>query len=288
LASFSTRADVATPTVPTFFDRNDYTGCDSFAAGITAGDINGDGIPDLVCTSISGVGTFLGNGDGTFRPGPTSNAGPVSSGALLLVDLNGDGKLDLISFGTATTFRPLGFFVSFGNGDGTFQLGTFYGAGPSDYEALYIVTGEFNGDGILDFASLTNSGVWLYTGQGGGVFNPGTLIPVTDPDGNYQIAASDLNRDGKLDLVLSNNAGLSVLLGNGDGTFQAPIVVQVPYDSVAFALGDFNGDGKVDLFASSYYSNNGYLFLGNGDGTFQRTRKGEPEQQIAYRNRSGH
>ncbi|MGD0131931.1 MAG: VCBS repeat-containing protein [Bryobacteraceae bacterium] len=273
MASFSTRADAATPVQPTFFDRYDYTGCAGDAGSITAGDINGDGIPDVVCSYYNGVGTLFGNGDGTFRPGPTSNVGPFTPNALVLVDLNGDGKLDLISFGTPNGLKPFGFYVSFGNGDGTFQPGTFYGAGPSDYEALYIVTGDFNGDGILDFASLTNSGVWLYTGQGGGVFNPGTLIPVTDPDGNYQIAASDLNRDGKLDLVLSNNAGLSVLLGNGNGTFQAPTVVQVPYDSVAFTLGDFNGDGKVDLFASSYYSNNGYLFLGNGDGTFQRTRK---------------
>jgi hypothetical protein len=113
LASFSTRADVATPTAPTFFDRYDYTSsCDPSTGGITAGDINGDGIPDLVCSSYNGVGTLFGNGDGTFRPGPTSNAGPVESSAPLLVDLNGDGKLDLISFGTATGFKPLGFYVS--------------------------------------------------------------------------------------------------------------------------------------------------------------------------------
>ena len=111
LASLSTRAEAATPVQPTFFDRYDYAGnCAPPTGGIAAGDINGDGIPDLVCSFYNGVGTLFGNGDGTFRPGPTSNVGPLPPIALVLVDLNGDGTLDLISFGTPNGFKPSRFY----------------------------------------------------------------------------------------------------------------------------------------------------------------------------------
>ena len=64
---------------------------------------------------------------------------------------------------------------------------------------------------------------------------------------------------------------MSVLLGNGDGTFQA----HVDYGAVAYpysvAVGDFNGDGKLDLATANGYGVS--VLLGNGDGTFQPRRR---------------
>jgi hypothetical protein len=92
--------------------------------------------------------------------------------------------------------------------------------------------------------------------------------------------AADLNGDGKIDLVgyTWDASGLSmiVLLGNGDGSFGAPIAYPVNSAgdrliSVAFTLGDVNGDGKPDFLVNAGNAPNPdtfYVLLNNGDGTF--------------------
>jgi hypothetical protein len=98
------------------------------------------------------------------------------------------------------------------------------------------------------------------------------------PQGIYSAIAADLNNDGKLDVILFSRTFIAnqgyvyqaaSALGNGDGTFQSPTPVTGP-DLVAsdVALGDFNGDGKLDIALVSG-SDAISIFLGNGDGTFQ-------------------
>jgi hypothetical protein len=256
---------------PTFADRYDYGNCSSGYDDVAAGDINGDGVVDLVCGGY-GLTTLLGNGDGTFRIGPTSNIG--SSDGPVLLDLNGDGKADVITRASETVAGPYGLRVSFGNGDGTFVAGPFYQIG-SDRFAFYIVTGDFNGDGIVDVATESENGVWVFLGEGGGVFRPGVLFPLNQSGGAVEpLAVADFNGDGKLDIIAAlNNTGVAVFLGNGDGTFQPEIDTIVPFILTAFATGDFNGDGKPDEFVVSDEYSQGLLYLGNGDGSFTLTRQ---------------
>ncbi len=92
-----------------------------------------------------------------------------------------------------------------------------------------------------------------------------------------QIAVGDFNGDGKPDFVFPNyntSNQVAVSLNNGDGTFKAPLFTNVAGTGlIGIAVGDFNGDGKLDVVVGQYPDKNGFgavrIMLGNGDGTFQ-------------------
>lgn len=260
---------LAAPPIPSFADRYDYPECVSTNPGnsIAAADFNGDGIPDLICSG-NGFYLFLGTGDGAF--GLPTVIEPLGSdhvvGAPVPVDLNGDGKIDLVGGGSEG--QTAGIVVALGNGDGTFEPGTFYPMEDS-FTGVFIVTGDFNGDGIPDVAAEVSGGIWLLTGQGNGMLNPGVLIPMSDPTDNGLVAA-DVNGDGKLDFVADTATGFAVFLGNGDGTFQPEIDTPVPFPGggSGFAVGDLNGDGHPDVVVVSGQETFGLPYFGKGNGTF--------------------
>lgn len=240
------------------------------------GDFNGDGIPDLVTTYADGdeFCVSLGKGDGTFTLlGAQSSA--RFADVIAVGDFNGDGKLDLVE----PDFVNNSADVYLGNGDGTFQSAIEYPAGFA--YPFFVTVGDFNGDGIADIVVSTDFGTFsVLLGNGSGGFNAPIVSTSTSALG--AMWAADLNHDGKLDLVAVNTANtaspsIAVLLGNGDGTFQPEADYSVPRGLFAVTVGDFNGDGVLDLAAVSGYISGGlsvqppgtlsYLF-GKGDGTF--------------------
>ena len=82
------------------------------------------------------------------------------------------------------------------------------------------------------------------------------------------VTAADLNNDGTPDLIAVGRGtqNFAVLLGNGDGTFQLALTSHIQREPNAVAVGDFNGDGNLDVAISSAVV---VVMLGNGDGTFQ-------------------
>jgi len=147
------------------------------------------------------------------------------------------------------------------------------GSGPTS-----AVTADFNEDGKLDLAVANNTGddVSIFLGNGDGTFQPGMDYGVGASPTSGMMAA-DLNGDGIQDLAVANYSSnnVSVLIGNGDGTFQPAVNYDVGNNPTWVAVGDFNGDGEVDLAVSDQNCvprcGPGVvsILLGNGDGTLQ-------------------
>lgn len=232
-----------------------------------AGDFNGDGWADLALCDTNNINVLLSNGDGTFKA-PVSSRSGATDFAAAVGDFNGDGKSDVVTGGGA---------LLLGNGDGTFQPAiTIPG-----FVATIVspVVGDFNGDGIADIV-LETSTVLLGNGdgtfrQGGSAVNPPLIVG--GAPAAYPMVAGDFNGDGKLDLAMSQQSSFAigqgfspapvyVSFGNGDGTFNTTSF-QVPavFEGLApgLSVGDFNGDGKMDLLVRSS------IYLSNGDRTFQ-------------------
>jgi hypothetical protein len=122
---------------------------------------------------------------------------------------------------------------------------------------------------------MTSGTVSVLLGNGDGSFQgQRTLEAGRTPD---SVAVGDFNGDGVPDLAVTtlNFPNVSVFLGNGDGSFRAPRNFLLGPEAIPMSVtvGDFNGDGRLDLAVTSIGFTNGItVLLGNGDGTFQAPR----------------
>jgi hypothetical protein len=258
--------------------------------GIALGDFNGDGTVDVAIghSAPSGhhvkisVNISLNDGSGMFNSLSSIEIPSMSRSYAFITggDFNGDGKLDAaVAYIDINYNERVGILL--GGGGGTLVQGQTYEVGPSGLPSAQIVTADFNHDGKLDIATSCGFQLCVLLGSGDGTFKS----PVAYESGGSEtdagpagIAVGDVNHDGNPDLVVTNagsfGGATAILLGNADGTFQAPIIYTDPDSSYGVVLGDFNGDGNLDIARidrplSCCQANNVYLLLGNGDGTFQ-------------------
>jgi hypothetical protein len=242
----------------------------------TVADFNKDGRQDLLVSFQGFVdlsfGTwsavYLGNGDGTFSAQPSSvlPTDGDETGTAIVGDFNRDGNMD---FAVESSDFGTNLIVYLGNGDGTFtgpeETGNWMQGSPA-----WLVTGDFNNDGILDIAAPFDP-IVILLGNGDGTFTQPTSQPTTTMVDPRSSVAGDFNGDGIPDLAFadSGSTALTVLLGNGDGSFtQKNGQPDAGQTTTFITTADFNGDGKLDLALVD--SANGILiYLGNGDGTFQ-------------------
>ena len=212
----------------------------------------------LTVTAIAGIQpsttsiTFSGSqGTYTLTANVSGNGGVVPTGSVSFVNTSNANAV----LGTA----PL----TPGTGALFFSSSSIFFEQPGQ-----LVTGDFNGDGIVDLLATIDAGnsVQILLGYGDGTFRDGEGFSAQLSG----IVVGDFNGDGKLDLAMASGGMVTIFLGNGDGTFMGGYRSS-PMQSLALvAAGDFNGDGNQDLLVESGSSNSTLtVLLGNGDGTFK-------------------
>jgi hypothetical protein len=206
------------------------------------------------------------------------NTNPVEPLSVATADFNGDGIPDLAVASSEGGVAGYNVTVFIGSGAGTFTQGKVTEA--NGVNPATMISADFNGDGKPDLAvlDLVADTVTILLGSGDGAFTAAPSSPVAVGSNPEALVAGDFNHDGKLDVAVANSSDhtISILIGNGDGSFtSAP---GSPFSSgltvTALALGDFNGDGKLDLAAVNYGSSSETgieIWTGNGDGTFNPT-----------------
>jgi len=296
--TFGTPDPTFTPQ-PSIENKGPYT-------GELVGDLNGDGVPDLFIYNFAtpfSTQTFTSNGKGGYKAGAVQTfsfpAGCSAGGydvvsSPQLIDLNGDGKADILC----------GILVAYGNGDGTFAQAVPVPFLSSGFDTAYAA--DLNGDGKTDilavptisetFGSAVQYAFTVFLNQGGGSFASAGTFPVAAVSyqpgtGFFPPIVVDLNNDGKPDIISQTltfgftqednpQRSVDVLLNNGDGTFGTymPVTLSTPPDNgggpapYVMGSGDVNGDGKPDLILTltdTAASLDAMVLLGNGDGTFQ-------------------
>jgi VCBS repeat protein len=230
---------------------------------------------NLAALLVAGIAAVLIVGSAAaLTPTFTQIEIPVGNepGSVAVVDLNRDGKLDIVVANMASESMS----ILLGDGKGHFQPspGSPFPVGhlPND-----VAIGDFNGDGNLDLLIPNTQTPYLtiLLGDGTGRFQaaPHSPFATQSQPHPHGAAVADFNGDGKLDVMIDSwgRNQVNLLLGDGKGNLIAPgqffNVGKRPYQRLRSA--DFNKDGKPDVVTTNLDGSSVTVLLGDGRGGFQ-------------------
>jgi hypothetical protein len=236
-----------------------------------AGDLNGDGVADLLASNFWGNGLSVYRGRGSLQfEQPDFRETATHGGPSWITDYDGDGLPDLVSlsFGSG---NPVRVHLFRGRHDGTlapritFETGFANGASPS----LRRINGSVE---LLVAEHSAHLGLFRLTAGGISI----RTIPIS-PDFDLSCTFADVNGDGVADIIDTTDGELGteqlfVTIGTADGGFGQRRQIEQPRH-VAFPDvvhgGDMDGDGNLDLIVSDFRMTSLYLFRGDGTGRFE-------------------
>ncbi|MEB3232298.1 MAG: FG-GAP-like repeat-containing protein [Leptolyngbyaceae bacterium] len=230
---------------------------------VTLGDINGDGLEDILTTNggSSNISLLINNGTGGFNSPQTFAVGAAPT-QLAVADVNNDGRLDVLALKNTTN----NFSVLLNNGTGGLTAAQNFATGTGP---VGIGAADLNGDGNIDVftANLNTTNVTVNLGNGAGSFSTPTA---TSTVGSLPVdmTTGDLNGDDRMDFVVANRSSrnVSVGLGNGTGGFTVTNYGAGGRPN-AVILGDVNNDGALDI-VSTHTTTQGSVLLNNRNGGF--------------------
>jgi hypothetical protein len=253
----------------TFTDVTEKAGVsnDRWGMGVAVGDYNNDGCPDLYVTNFGKNRLYRNNCDGTFtdvaeQAGVTvSGATPIWSTGASFGDYDHDGRLDLFVAG----------YVKFDPENPPTPGSAVVSYNFCEYRGKRVMCGPRGLPGERDF---------LFHNNGDGTFTEvAEKAGVSDPKGYYGFGAAfaDVNDDGWLDIIVANDSTPNYLyLNRGNGTFE-----DVSYPSgfalnengreqacMGIGIGDYDNDGRLDLYVTNFSDDYNTLYHNEGDGNF--------------------